>query len=46
MEIREKLIYEAPSSEIIEVAQQSVVCASGNTEKFVSGNSYDDNDFE
>ena len=38
--------YEAPSTMVFEVKQEGVICASGGTEQFGSGNSYDDSDFE
>lgn len=45
MEKKEKQIYEAPSVKFFEVAQESVICASGETEQFGNGGSYGDEDF-
>ncbi len=45
MEKKEKQIYEAPLVEFFEVAQESVICASGGTEQFGNGGSYGDDDF-
>ena len=42
MEIMDILFYEAPSIEVFEVVQKSAVCASGGTEQFRNGGSYDD----
>ena len=42
METRFKDLYEAPSMTVIEVMQEGVICASGDTEQFINGNSYDD----
>lgn len=42
-----KIVYEAPSATVYEVAQKSVICASNRTEAFhSSGHNYGDNDFE
>jgi hypothetical protein len=41
----EKRFYEAPSSRVYEVAQQGVLCQSGNTEGYQNGEEYDDDDF-
>ena len=46
MEKKYKEYYEAPSTAVVELAQEGVVCASGKTEKFGSGYSYDDSDFD
>ncbi len=45
MEKKEKQFYEAPSVEFFEVKQEGVICASGVTEQFSNGGSYDDDDF-
>lgn len=45
MERTEKCFYEAPVTEVFTVAQEGVICASGETEKFRNGGSYDDDDF-
>ncbi|MBQ3757372.1 MAG: hypothetical protein IJJ72_11530 [Bacteroidales bacterium] len=45
MEKKEKQFYEAPSVEFFEVKQEGVICASGKTEQFRNGDSYDDDDF-
>ena len=37
--------YEAPSTKVYGVAQQGVLCQSGNTEGFHDGEEYDDDDF-
>ena len=41
METRFKELYDAPSAMILEVEQEGVICASGGTEGFGKGNSYD-----
>jgi len=45
MEKKEKQFYEAPSVEFFEVKQEGVICASGGTEQFRNGGSYEDDDF-
>lgn len=45
MERTEKCFYEAPVTEVFTVAQEGVICASGETEQFRNGGSYDDDDF-
>lgn len=46
METKQKVLYEAPSTCVFEVRQEGVICASGGTEQFGSGNSYDDSFFD
>lgn len=46
METKKKERYEAPSAMVFEVRQEGVVCASGGTEQFSNGNSYDDSMFD
>ena len=46
METRFKELYDAPSAMIFEVEQEGVICASGDTEQFINGNSYDDSNFD
>lgn len=46
METNHKELYEAPSMTVIEVMQEGVICASGDTEQFINGNSYDDSNFD
>ena len=42
-----KKTYKAPLAKVVEVNVQGVLCQSTGTEKFsMSGNSYDDDDFE
>ena len=41
----EKRFYEAPWTRVYTVAQQGVLCQSGNTEDFNDGDEYDDDDF-
>ena len=45
MERTEKCFYEVPVTEVFTVAQEGVICASGGTEQFRNGGSYDDDDF-
>ena len=45
MEKTEKCFYKAPVTEVFTVAQEGVICASGKTEQFRNGGSYDDDDF-
>ncbi len=48
MEVRNtKTAYKAPQAKVFEVNAQGVLCGSTGTEKFgMSGNNYDDNDWE
>lgn len=46
MEKTDKQLYEAPSMMMIEMLQQSMLCASGDTERFTEGESYGNDDFE
>ena len=46
MERTKKLRYEAPSTTVLEFWQEGVICASGNTEGFGTGNSYDESIFD
>lgn len=46
METRFKELYDAPSAMILEVEQEGVICASGETEGFGKGNSYDESFFD
>ena len=41
-----KLDYATPVTEVMELVEEGVVCASGSTEQFGSGYSYDDSDFD
>ena len=45
MERTEKCFYEAPVTEVFTVAQEGVICASGETEQFGNGDSYGNDDF-
>ena len=46
MESRFKELYDAPSVMILEVEQEGAICASGDIEQFINGNSYDDSNFD
>ena len=46
METKFKNLYEAPSTIVFKVEQEGVICASGDTEQFINGNSYDDSNFD
>lgn len=46
METKRKDLYETPSTKVFEVKQEGIICASGGTEQFGSGDSYDDSDFD
>ena len=46
METKFKNLYEAPSTIVFEVEQEGVICASGETEGFGTGNSYDESIFD
>ncbi len=47
MEMTRKIVYEAPSATVYEVAQKGVICASNRTEAFrSSGHNYGDDAFE
>lgn len=46
MEAKQKELYEAPSTMVIEVKHEGVICASGGTEQFLNGNNYDDSFFD
>ena len=41
-----KEFYETPLATVIEVRQEGVICQSGGTEKYTSGGSYGNEDFE
>jgi hypothetical protein len=41
-----KTIYEAPQTRVFEMKTEGVLCASGETESFLSGNSYNDSIFD
>ena len=40
-----KMDYEAPLIQVYEVSYESVICVSGDTEKYHNGESYNDDDF-
>ncbi len=40
-----RICYEAPLIQVYEASYEGVICASGDTEKYQEGESYDDNDF-
>ena len=40
-----KELYEAPWTQVLKVANEGVICASGETEEFGEGSSYGDGDF-
>ena len=40
------IIYEAPQTWVFEMKTEGVLCASGETESFMSGGSYDDSIFD
>ena len=44
----EKLIYDAPATEVVEVQARCVICGSerGTTERYIVGESYGNDDFE
>lgn len=46
MESTSKLHYEAPETLGLELTHSSVICTSGGTERFTTGNSYGEDDFE
>ena len=46
MENKFKELYDAPSAMILEVEQEGVICASGETESYGKGNSYDGSIFD
>ena len=46
METKFKNLYEAPSTIVFEVEQEGVICASGETEGFGTGNNYDGSIFD
>jgi len=46
METIHKEHYDTPSTRVFEVRQEGVICASGGTEQFGNGNSYDDSFFD
>ena len=46
METRFKEVYDAPSAMILEVEQEGVICASGETEGYGKGNIYDESIFD
>lgn len=46
METKFKNLYEAPSTIVFEVEQEGVICASGETEGYGKGNSYDESIFD
>ena len=39
-------LYESPAVRIVEIAAEGVVCQSGGTERFTTGKSYGEEDFE
>lgn len=41
-----RLLYEIPSLTVLEVRQEGVICASGDTEGFGTSNSYDESIFD
>lgn len=46
MDIKITRFYESPAVRIVEIAAEGVVCQSGGTERFTTGNSYGEDDFE
>ncbi len=46
MKTKQKTHYESPQSWVFELRTEGVLCASGETESFLSGNSYDDSIFD
>ena len=46
METTFKDFYKAPSTIVFEVEQEGVICASGETEGYGKGNSYDESFFD
>lgn len=46
MDTMQTRFYESPAVRIIEIAAEGIVCQSGGTEKFTTGNSYGEEDFE
>ena len=46
MKTKQKTHYESPQSWVFELRTDGVLCASGETESFRSGNNYDDSIFD
>ncbi len=46
MKTKQKTHYETPQSRVFELRTEGVLCASGETESFRSGNSYGDSIFD
>lgn len=46
METTFKDLYKAPTTIVFEVEQEGVICASGETEGYGKGNSYDESIFD
>lgn len=47
MDTKQTQLYESPEIRIVEIAVEGIVCQSGGTEKFTTGNkSYGEDDFE
>ncbi len=46
MNMKQNQFYESPEIRIVEIAVEGIVCQSGGTEKFTTGNSYGEEDFE
>ena len=46
MDTKQTQLYESPAVRIVEIAAEGVVCQSGGTEKFTTGKSYGEDDFE
>ena len=46
MDTKQTQLYETPAVRIVEIAAEGVVCQSGGTERFTTGNSYGEEDFE
>ncbi|MBQ5934759.1 MAG: hypothetical protein IJL68_01995 [Bacteroidales bacterium] len=46
MKTKQKTHYETPQSRVFELRTEGVLCASGETESFLNGNSYDDSIFD
>lgn len=45
MKAKIKELYEAPWTQVLKVANEGVICTSGNTEDFSEGSSYGEGDF-
>lgn len=46
MNMKQNQFYESPEIRIVEIAVEGIVCQSGGTEKFTTGKSYGEDDFE